>query len=324
MLLTRTVLRTGMMVTALGLLAGCARQEFDSPTAPSGVSVSSLAAAVDPPFTEPLPLGTVDAAPTACLAGSGAGTQCVRLTVACPVIPMASAVLRITRPASPAAELGTILLSTGGAGTFFNGMSPLGAQMVRALIAEGTATVEIAWDLPGIWGGPRPRTLACRYATAARWVYENLHQGGAARLFVAQGTSGGAAQVAFGLAHYGLSDIIALANLGGGPPGCPLCSPDGQHFPEPLLPGPPPSVNRVPQLVYPTTVVRFFLGANEPTPAIIADANAFYDAVLPLDKSMTIVPGTAHDIEGTEAGVRAFVGSIRAALATAAPMRPRR
>ncbi len=319
----KPALRLGMTVAAFGLIAGCSRKEFGPPTGPSGAGVSTLADLVEFPVPEALPLGMVGAGETACPAGSVAGTQCVRMMVECPTIPTASAVLRITRPFPLGDERGTILLSTGGTGTLLNGMIGLGAQMIRSLIADGMATVEIGWDQPGIWGGPQPRTLACRYATAARWVYENIHQGGAERLFAAQGTSGGSSQVAFALAHYGLSDIIGLANLGSGPPGCPLCSADGRHGPEPLLPGPPPSVNRVPQLVYPTTLVRFFVGSNEPTPAIIADANAYYDAVMPLDKSMTIVPGTAHDIEATDTGVKAYVASVHDALTGAAPTRRR-
>src|SRR5262249_12845464 len=126
-------------------------------------------------------------------------------------------------------------------------------------------------------------------------------------------TSGGSSQIAFALAHYGLGSIIRVANLGGGPPGCPLCSPDGQHAPEPLLPGSPPSLNRDPQLSYPSTTVHFFLGANEPGADIVNDANAFF-GVITSGKTFTIVPNTAHDIEATQAGVDAYVNAIRTDL----------
>jgi hypothetical protein len=261
-----------------------------------------------------LPLGTASAVDAGCPAASPAGNQCKHIVVSCPSIAIASATLRVTPPASGAVSRGTLLLSTGGAGTVLNGSVGLGAQMIRTLAGDGLTVVEIAWDDPGIWGGPQARTLACRYATAARLVYDTVHSGGRAALFAAQGTSGGASQVAFALAHYGLGDIIALANLGGGPPGCPLCSADGQHGPEPLLPGAPPSVNRTPQLSYPSTAVRFFLGDGEPGADIIADANAYFTAITSGNKSMTIVPGTAHDIELTQAGVDAFVQSVRSAL----------
>ncbi len=185
--------------------------------------------------------------------------------------------------------------------------------MISTFVTDGLVVVQLAWDPPGIWGGPRPRTLACRYATAAKWVYDNIHTGGKTRLFAAQGTSGGASQIAFGLAHYGLSDLLDLANLGGGPPGCPLCSPDGQNAPEPLLPAAPPASSRDPLLAYTSTAVRFFLGDQEPTADIISDANAYYSAITST-KSFTTVPGTAHNIEGTQAGVDAYVAAVRAAL----------
>lgn len=187
--------------------------------------------------------------------------------------------------------------------------------MINTFVGDGLLSVEVMWEPPGIWGGPQARSLACRYATVARWIFDTLHQGGKQTLFAAQGTSGGSSQVAFALAHYGLDDIISLANLGGGPPGCPLCSPDGQHGPEPLLPGPPPRVNRTPRLSYPTTTVRFFVGDQDPNTSTVAEARAYYDAITSAKRSQ-IVPNTPHSIESTQAGVDAFVESVREALAS--------
>jgi hypothetical protein len=228
--------------------------------------------------------------------------------VSCPSIPAAAATLRITSPTG--ARTGTIVLTTGGSGTLFNGDVGLGRQMIASFVADGLRVVELAWQQPGTWGGPQARTLACRYATAARWIYDNLHAG---RLFAAQGTSGGASQVAFALAHYGLNDIIGLADLGSGPPGCPLCSEDGEHGSEPLMPAPPPAVRRDPRVNYPSTTVRFFLGDREPMPEIIADANAYYAAIVSA-KSMATVTSTAHNIEETQNGIDAYVQSVRSAL----------
>jgi hypothetical protein len=144
-------------------------------------------------------------------------------------------------------------------------------------------------------------------------VNENLHAGGKTRLFAAQGTSGGASQIAFALAHYGVSEFLDLANLGGGLPGCPLCSPDGVNAPEPLLPGAPPSSNDDPLLNYPRTTVRFFLGALEPTPDIVTDANAYFAGITSA-KTFTIVAKTAHNIEQAQEGVDAFTAAVHAAL----------
>lgn len=158
----------------------------------------------------------------------------------CPNIPDASVTLRIQQPASEATTRGTVVLTTGGDGTrFYRGAPPGVGQMVDTLIAEGFTVVEIAWDAPGIWGGARARTLACRYATVTTWVRVNMHRQVAGSVFIAQGTSGGASQIAFGLAYYGLGEIIDLANLGGGPPFCPLCAPTPGASPEPLLSGTP-------------------------------------------------------------------------------------
>lgn len=197
-----------------------------------------------------------------------------------------------------------MVLTTGGDGTrFYRGAPPGVGQMLGTLVVEGFTTVEVAWDAPGIWGDARARTLGCRYATVATWIGANIHQVGG--VFIAQGTSGGAAQIAFGLAYYGLGEIVDLASLGGGPPFCPLCVPAPGVPMEPLLSG-------TPQLGYPRTAVRFFLGADEPTPEIADNARAYFEAITST-KSMQTLPGTAHDIEFTPAGQAALLGAIREA-----------
>jgi hypothetical protein len=217
----------------------------------------------------------------------------------------AGALLRVDRPTGDAR--GTILLTTDGDGLMFarsNAVSPLAARMIARLVADGVLVVEVAWR-PGVWGGPRARTRACAFATLARWLYVNVHEGGRATPFAAQGTGGGASQIAFALAHYGLGEYLTLANLGGGPLVCPLCVPDGDTALEPLLPAA--------RLAYPATAVRVFLGDQEPDPAVAADARMYLDAI-ESDKALTIVPGTGHTIEQTSAGVDAYVSSVRAHL----------
>ena len=179
--------------------------------------------------------------------------------------------------------------------------------MVDTFVNDGFVTVEIQWEQPGIWeGDSRAITLACRYATAARWIYDNLHEGGEETLFAAQGNSGGAAQIAFGLAHYGLDEIIDLANLGGGPPDCPRCVGTPGFSREPLLSGNP-------RLHYPSTTVRFFLGENEPTQRIIDNANEYFNAITS-EKTMRIVPNTAHGVQFTEEGITVLIAAVREAV----------
>ena len=176
-------------------------------------------------------------------------------------------------------------------------------MMVDTFVNDGFLTVGIKWEEPGIWHiDSRAITLACRYATVARWIYENLHEGGEETLFAAQGNSGGAAQIAFGLAHYG------LANLGGGPPDCPRCGGTGAPDPsrEPLLSGDP-------RLHYPSTIVRFFLGENEPTQYIIDNANEYFNAITS-EKTMQIVPNTEHGTQFTQEGTAALIAAVREAV----------
>ena len=228
----------------------------------------------------------------------------------------------MTRPVSTALNRGTIVLTTGSAGTNFTD-SFLTNSMISTFVADGLTVVQLAWDPPGIWGDPRARTVACRYATAAKWIYDNVHMGGRTRLFAAQGTSGGAGQIAFGLAHYGVSDFVDLANLGGGPPGCPLCPCDGKTAVEPLLPVnlspgggclfPPPST-RDALLNYPATVVRSFLGDQDENHEGTADYARAYYAAITSTKSFTTVSNTPHVVESTQAGVDAYVAAVRAAL----------
>ena len=303
---------TLVLLLASVTVAGCGNSS-GSPAAPTQTSPSTPAPST-PTSSGRLPLGTAAASSVACPGGSPTGSDCRRVSVSCPPIAPASATLRVSALGAGVARRGTIILTTGGSGTLLNGNIGLARQMIDAFAGAGVVSVEIGWDEPGIWGGPQARTLACRYATVARWVYDNLHAGGSGALFAAQGTSGGSSQIAFALTYYGLDAILALVNLGGGPPGCPLCSADGVHGPEPLLPAEPPAVNGEPQLAYPNTAVRFFLGANEPTPDIVTDAHAYFTAITSSNKTFTTVPGTPHDIETTQAGVDAYVLSVREVL----------
>ena len=251
------------------------------------------------------------AADAECPDGSREGSQCKRVVVSCPDIDEAFAQLRLSRPAADVTYKGTIVLTTGGPGTFpyYGSLEDIAGMMVDTFVNDGFVTVGIKWEEPGIWHvDSRAITLACRYATVARWVYDNLHEGGEETLFVAQGNSGGAAQIAFGLAHYGLDEIIDLANLGGGPPFCPRCggtgTPDSPS--EPLLSG-NPRVN------YPSTTVRFFLGDNEPTQYIIDNANEYFNAITS-EKTMQIVPNTPHGVQFTQEGTAALIAAVREAV----------
>ena len=303
----RSTIAAAVVVTGSSSCGGSGNSA--TPTAPTPVALT--------PSTSPLPYGqATGGGGVPCPPGPpAAGVTCSSLVVVCPSVPSASATLRITRPTSTALNRGTIVLTTGGAGTNFAD-STLTLAMIATFVGDGLVVVQMAWDPPGIWGDPRARTVACRYATAAKWVYENVHTGGKSRLFAAQGTSGGAAQIAFGLAHYGVSDFLDLANLGGGPPNCPLCLCGEQTPVEPLLSAGVtcPALFRDPLLNYPATVVRFFLGDQDPNHEGTADSARTYHSAITSSKSFTTVSNTPHVVESTQAGVDAYVAAVRAAL----------
>ena len=77
----------------------------------------------------------------------------------------------------------------------------------------------------------------------------------------------------------------------------------------------PPAVSiRDPLLNYPATVVRSFLGDQDPNRECTADnARAYYNAIAST-KSFTVVPNTGHVVESTQTGVDAYVAAVRAAL----------
>ena len=246
------------------------------------------------------------------------GDRCIRTVVTCPGITDATVRLRVTGTGAK----GTILLTVGGRGTgwYRVGESVGGSEningMMDTLLAVGYKLVEVRWVEPGIWEGPGGAiSLACRSATVFDWVYENIHQGG---FLAAQGNSGGSAQIAFSLAYYGLDEVLDLANLGGGPPPCPI-STDGEINKEDQLQclveaelwneSREPMLFGNPRLHYPNTIVRFFLGEQEGSADIIQTANAYHEAITS-EKSMQIVPNTGHGVHRTKEGAAALITSI--------------
>lgn len=134
---------------------------------------------------------------------------------------------------------------------------------------------------------------------------------------------GGATQISFALAYYGLDEVLDLASLGGGPPPCPVstggvinlaeqdeCVGRPDHPAEPFL------ASGHPRLHYSRTAVRFFLGDAEPFQIAITMADAYYDAITSDKAIERAVPGTAHGVFRTEAGTAMLLDAVRSALAS--------
>jgi len=148
--------------------------------------------------------------------------SCYGIEVTCPEVSRPEqGWLKVGSPSAGPSK-GTILITTGGPGTglfdsFFHGQ-----RVLNELRAAGFRTVQLQWLGGWLFATPGQKEgharLACRPATAARWVYDNLHEGASTAPFCATGHSGGAAQVSYMLSHYGLEDILSAVVPTGGPP----------------------------------------------------------------------------------------------------------
>jgi len=163
-------------------------------------------------------LGTVQAAGATCPSGGLAGT-CQALTVSCPGIADLTATIKVVNP--PGTPAGTILFQNGGGGSGWYELSfAHGMDLANTVLQAGFTIVDVSWATPGGWlAGPGgPRKLACRYATAAQWIRDHVHQGGAQSPFCATGNSGGSAAIAYALALYGMGSIFDMVEPTSGPP----------------------------------------------------------------------------------------------------------
>ncbi len=185
------------------------------------------------------PLGSASGRTIPCPPGGvGGNTTCYSLNISCPGIAQTTADLIVSRPTN--GSVGTVIFGTGGGGvTFYANVFTYGDVTVRTIVNAGFTAAQIEFSgLPVGWlSGPGgPRKLACRYATAAQWIYNNIHQADATRPFCATGNSGGGSAVAYALAHYGLDSIFDMVEPTSGPPmgrvdyGC-LCDQPAKQTP---------------------------------------------------------------------------------------------
>jgi hypothetical protein len=141
------------------------------------------------------------------------GAICTQLTVRCPGIEDLVVTMAVTTPLGGTGQ--TVVLLQGGGGTDF--FSHFG--VANDLVGKGIRTVQFAWAAP--WEISMANSMlaaACRPATLLRWAFANPHAGSRAAGFCALGQSGGSAEVAYALAHYGLGDTLDFGMMTAGPP----------------------------------------------------------------------------------------------------------
>ncbi len=168
----------------------------------------------------PLPLGAVIVLAPAYSCGTD--SFCYDIELTCPnVLLPAKASLRVASDPLVASR-GAILLTSGGEGFGFYGDEAAEAPRILAdMRAAGFTTVELRWIdswLQGSSPAEGQALLACRPATVARWVHDNLYALGTGTAFCATGNSGGAAQIMYSMTHYGLESLYSLVVPTGGPP----------------------------------------------------------------------------------------------------------
>ena len=163
-------------------------------------------------------LGKVEvlSGPVAC-----ASSSCYEIRVTCPTV-AAPARARLKVEATGKSPRGTILFTSGGLGTEWYEGAGESSRILKDVATAGFRTVQLQWVDSWLFGSPGKEEgharLGCRPATVARWVRDQLHEPSDSRAFCATGHSGGAAQVAYMLSHYGLDSILSAVVPTGGPP----------------------------------------------------------------------------------------------------------
>ena len=169
------------------------------------------------------PLGTYTQAASATACGpttSVPTSACYTFTVSgCADVAPMTGRLKVSDPVG--VPKGTVVLGAGGGGGAFYeiafGNASATNQLLVPLVANGYRVVQRAWNGSGWTTGPSTgfSALACRYATMMQGIYDHVHTGGA---LCVTGNSGGASEIGYALAHYGLGRLIDLAVPTSGPP----------------------------------------------------------------------------------------------------------
>ncbi len=200
-------------------------------------SSSSLTAAATITVTQKDPVGTAQGTSIPCPTFGGglpnAGSTCYQINTSCEGMADFSAFLKVNQPAGTPS--GTVIFGTGTGGSalydydppdFFNGSTNGGLAVVQSILNAGFTTVQVTFGSPfndqtpnGWLTGPGgPRRAACRYATVAQWVYQNIHNSSTTAPLCATGNSGGSAAIAYSLTDYGMDSIFSMVEETSGPP----------------------------------------------------------------------------------------------------------
>ncbi|MGH2784114.1 MAG: hypothetical protein ACRDJ1_02525 [Actinomycetota bacterium] len=127
---------------------------------------------------------------------------------------------------SPNGPKGLVMFFTDAGGTSWTSIRASADGLLDEFVAAGLEIVQVRWTDPWLDSAPGekigPARLGCRPATVIKWVEANLYNGSsqpAGRCgFCITGESGGASQISYALAFYGLDGIVDAAIPVSGPP----------------------------------------------------------------------------------------------------------
>lgn len=198
---------------------------------------STLTSSASITISQTDPLGTAQGTTIPCPTFGGglpnSSSTCYQVNTSCAGVADFSVYLKVNQPTGT--PLGTVLFGTGTGGTalydydapdFFSGSTNGGLSVVQNVLNAGFTTVQVSFGSPfndqtpnGWLTGPGGvRRLACRYATAAQWVYQNIHNSNTSAPLCATGNSGGSGVIAYALTDYGLDSIFSMVEESSGPP----------------------------------------------------------------------------------------------------------
>src|SRR5262249_37157474 len=164
-------------------------------------------------------LGTVASQSENCAPGGVTGNKCYSLTVSCPSVSDIHAEVKSSAPSGTAS--GTVVFVGGGGATGFYEGYTFGANIVDSVVQQGYTAVQLSFpDASQGWltGPGGARALACRVATVFRWMYDNVHIGGAAEAFCGHGEGARSTALAFSLFPSGMASVFSMIEPPSGRP----------------------------------------------------------------------------------------------------------
>lgn len=177
------------------------------------------------------PLGSAQGSSITCPnfgGGVSGSSACYQVNLTCDGIADFSGYLKVNQPAGT--PLGTVIFGTGKGGSgLYDSESDFGSggpNVVQGILNAGFTTVQVSFGAPfnlqtpnGWLTGPGGvRRLACRYATLAQWVFQNIHNSSTTAPLCATGNSGGAGAIAYAVTDYGMNSIFSMIEETSGPP----------------------------------------------------------------------------------------------------------